>query len=705
MDIFSHYQQIDLTSDQHNALEQLQMFLESDKHVFILQGYAGSGKTTLLKGLIGYLNQLKKQFQVMAPTGRAAKILREKTGHGKTIHRGIYNFEELKTESKDDDHTLHYYFPIKENDNIGEILIVDESSMISSRESNNELFTFGTNILLNDLMTYSQIPNSKTKIIFVGDPAQLPPVGDSESKALEVEYFQKMGVKATSCVLKEVVRQSENLLLQNAFKFRSLIENKEINQIELDFDNYSFEKINSQDITAKYVALFPNPELEQSAIIAFSNAQCLAYNNAVRKKIFPNIKSITAGDILIVLNNNYHLYHTELLNGLQIKVMEASENIISRKNIPVYETINGKRIKKYITLDFREVAVRLKNDDQEIKCLIIDSLLNSPYRDLTVLEFKALYIDFVMRFEEKQKINKEKSTPFYKVGSEEFKAELQTDPFYNAVRVKYGYAITCHKAQGGEWDIVFVDYLGRNSLKEEPLRWSYTATTRAVTKCYAANTPNVTKFTEFSIGEIQSVKKAAPNALAIDNIPLSPFHNEIQAKCKSMKYWEISKKLLNTPFKIETVQSFGDFRERYSISYDDEIGKFDVIHNGAGLFNDFSSSNNQKKEWHSELLEVLNAPFSMIFNINYRPSSGLLEQLFGLMNSICSDEGIIITNIEEKASNFFVNYYLKTDAKFAMIQFYFNQKGQLTRALPKSMSVGHDNMLENLLVKLKNHVK
>ena len=98
MDIFSHYQQIDLTFDQHNALEQLQMFLESDKHVFILQGYAGSGKTTLLKGLIGYLNQLKKQFQVMAPTGRAAKILREKTGHGKTIHRGIYNFEELKTE-------------------------------------------------------------------------------------------------------------------------------------------------------------------------------------------------------------------------------------------------------------------------------------------------------------------------------------------------------------------------------------------------------------------------------------------------------------------------------------------------------------------------------------------------------------------------------------------------------------------------------
>ncbi len=704
MDIFSHFQQINLTSDQHNALGKLQLFLESETQVFILQGYAGSGKTTLLKGLIGYLNQLRKQFQVMAPTGRAAKILREKTGYGKTIHRGIYNFDELKTDSKDDDHTLHYYFPVKNNDNIGEILIIDESSMISSRESNNELFTFGTNILLNDLMTYSQIPNSKTKIIFVGDPAQLPPVGDSESKALEVEYFQKMGVKATSCVLKEVVRQSENLLLQNAFKFRSLIENKEINQIEFDFDNFSFEKINSQDITSKYVALFPNPELEQSAIIAFSNAQSLEYNNAIRKEIFPNIKSVTSGDILIVLNNNYYLYHTELLNGLQIKVMEASDNIISNKNIPVYETVNGKRIKKYITLDFREVTVRLKDDDQEIKCLIIDSLLNSPYRDLTTLEFKALYIDFVMRFQEKQKLNKDKGLPFYKVGSKEFKDELRTDPFYNAVRVKYGYAITCHKAQGGEWDIVFVDYFGRNSLKEDPLRWSYTATTRAVKKCYAANTPNVTKFTEFSVVKTQIVTNAPSNALAIDNIPLSPFHNETQAKCKSLKYWEISKKLLNTSFKIETVQSFGGYQERYSISYDDEMGKFDVMHNGAGLFNDFSSSNNQKKEWHSELLEILNAPFSVIFNINYRPSSELLEQLYGLMNSICSDEGITITNIEEKTNNFFVNYYLKTDAKFAMIQFYFNKKNQLTRALPKTMSDGRDDMLENLLIKLNNHM-
>ena len=190
-----------------------------------------------------------------------------------------------------------------------------------------------------------------------------------------------------------------------------------------------------------------------------------------------------------------------------VKVMEVNGEIISRRNIPVYDTVNGKRIKKYVNLDFRRITIRPENFPSEIQCFIIDSLLNSPERDLSLLEMKALYIDFVMRFNSQQERKKELGQAFYKEGSEEFKQQLKTDPYYNALRVKYAYAITCHKAQGGEWDTTFVDYFGRTSLKNDPLKWSYTATTRARKKCYAANAPHLSDFSHFKVSPFGGLNK------------------------------------------------------------------------------------------------------------------------------------------------------------------------------------------------------
>jgi hypothetical protein len=147
--------------------------------------------------------------------------------------------------------------------------------------------------------------------------------------------------------------------------------------------------------------------------------------------------------------------------------------------------VNGEKVKKVVTLDFREITVELQNNNTQVKCLIIDSLLHSIHRDLSVIEIKALYINFVMRFREVQNKRKQEGLSFFKVGSLEFREALKTDPFYNALRVKFGYAITCHKAQGGEWDKVFVDYTGRVSLKKDPMRWCYTATTRGIKTVYA----------------------------------------------------------------------------------------------------------------------------------------------------------------------------------------------------------------------------
>ena len=180
MKIFNHFQHINLTINQRIALEELHAFIENDNQIFILQGYAGSGKTTLLKAFVEYLKSLQKQYQLMAPTGRAAKILRDKTGTGRTIHSAIYNLKNLEAVNSDSDevadHSLKYIFPIDLNNSDESILIVDEASMISSKESKNELFDFGTNILLDDLLTYTFSSNKNNKIIFVGD---LCPAGSS----------------------------------------------------------------------------------------------------------------------------------------------------------------------------------------------------------------------------------------------------------------------------------------------------------------------------------------------------------------------------------------------------------------------------------------------------------------------------------------------------------------------------------------------
>lgn len=708
MNIFNHFQHINLTNDQRSTLEKLVVFLDSDDSIFILQGYAGSGKTTLLKGVIDYLKNQGKQFDVMAPTGRASKILRDKTGYGQTIHRTIYNFEELKTiqnRENQEDHSFQYIFPIRQNGNVGRVLIIDEASMISSRESKNELFTFGTDILLNDLLTYSGVPNSSNKIIFVGDPAQLPPVGDNSSKALTPEYFEGLNIKTQSVSLKEVMRQQNNTILKNAAKIRTVLETEIRNELSLDYDNTCFIKAQSNDIVSQYAEQFPVPELGQGVIIAFSNAQCLQYNRAIRKEILPGNDTIATGDLLIFNQNNYHTYSVDLMNGEMAKVMAVDTEVTQRKNIPVYETINGKRTKKHITLDFRKISLRIERYSEEIECLIIDSLLNSPNRDLTVSEMKALYIDFIIRFQEEQKKREKEGIEVYSVYSEEFNDELKADPYFNALRVKYGYAITCHKAQGGEWNTVFVDYYGRTSLEKEPLRWSYTATTRAIEKCYATNAPNITLFSRFEIGEIQSLTSIPANVLALNNIPLSPYHSERQHKAKSLKYWEISEKLEESPFQIISVQSLGEYQERYTISFEDEISQFVSHHNQAGLFNDFQPVNQKQYPWHNDLLLLLNAPFNdTIYNIDHTPSIPVLDKLYGLMQSVCNEEKIVITNIEERANNYFVQYYLKTNAKCALIQFYFNGKEQLTRALPKSTESAEDEKLVKLISKIKTYV-
>lgn len=707
MNIYNHFDNLTLTIDQRNALEKLSAFLESDDSIFILQGYAGSGKTTLLKGFVDYLKSLQKQYQLMAPTGRAAKILREKAGSGKTIHSSIYNLQRLEAINSDSDevadHSIKYYFPNDLTHNNERILIVDEASMVSSKESKNELFDFGTNILLDDLLTYAFSTNKNNKIIFVGDPAQLPSVGDNNSWALDLEHFKQLGYSGNMEVLTEVKRQENNLILKNATEIREVLNSHPRNELTLEFDDTSFLKLASIDVIDKYVDLYPRPEIGDGVIISYSNAQCYHYNYTIREALYPNQKDILPGDLLLINNNNYHTYPTELYNGDIAKVVDRSETI-ETLSAPIWVVKNGEKVRITISLEFRKITIRVPQYDGEIHCYIIETLLNSIDRDLTVDMLKALYINFVMRFNDEQERRQKSGLPKHKVGSEEFKQALKADPYYNALRVKYGYAITCHKAQGGEWDKVFVDYSGRIGLFNDALRWCYTATTRAINTLYAINPPHFTTFSKLKFSGVVSINKIPKNALSLNHVNTSPFHKAEDHKGKSLKYWEVKEKLEDDIFEIQNVESSG-YLERYTL-IDTANLKYTIqaSHKESGHFIDtFKVQNASSTALEKRLEDIFNENMGGAFHINYTPSLNHLQILHSIMRETCAGLDITITNIEEQVDKYFVIYYLRTDSLSSYIQFYFKGNGNYSTAMPKTFQCGNDKKLNLLIENLTNY--
>lgn len=707
MNIQTPFQNLSLTSGQLNALQKLSDFINSDDRIFILQGYAGTGKTTLLKGFIEYLESLQKQYQLMAPTGRAAKILRDKTGVGRTIHSTIYNFNELEAINAESeevaDHSLKYFFPVDLSNSDEQILIVDEASMISSKETKNELFDFGTNILLDDLLNFAFSSNKNNKIVLVGDPAQLAPVSDNNSWALDLEYLKNLGHPGKMEVLTEVRRQENNFILKNATKIRGVLNSLHRNELKLEFDNSTFIKLGNIDVIDKYVESYPQPEIGDGVIISYSNAQCYHYNYAIREVLYPNQKNILPGDLILINNNNYHTYAAELYNGDIAKVVDCSEKS-ETLSAPVWTLKNGKREKETITLDFRRLTIRIPNYDGEIPCYIIETLLNSIDRDLSVEMTKALYINFVMRFNEEQETREKSGLKKHKVGSEEFKQALKADPYYNALRVKYGYAITCHKAQGGEWDKVFVDYTDRIGLFNDALRWCYTATTRAVKTLYAINPPHFTNFSKLKFTIITSVNRIPNKALSLNQVNTSPFHKPEDHKCKSLKYWEIKEKLEGELFEIYDVTSSG-YLERYILKdLQNQSYIIQASHKESGHFIDtFKILNGSGTPLERKLEDLFNENTDRLFLIDYNPNLDHLQILHSIMRESCAELEIIITNIEEQVGKYFVNYYLQTDSIFSSIQFYFKENGNFSTAMPKTFQCENDTKLKLLIDKLSNY--
>lgn len=690
-----------LSDQQQQALRKITHFIDDkDKQIFVLKGYAGTGKTTMIKEILPVLQNHGKIVKLMAPTGRAAKILSEKTGYGaSTIHKTIYQLSHLQDALHDEagnkiKETLknserangvddfEFYFgirPLEQNETPDRLVcIIDESSMISSRKASNETIHFGTDVLLDDLFTYGN-PNKGAKYIFVGDPAQLPPVGDNKSAALDETHFCSIGLACDSFELTDVLRQpSGSAILSNAMKIRNLLGSDERCELAFDRVNGEVEDITSLDIIDTFSAKYPTPQLGSSVVICYSNAKVRDYNDLIRQRYFDDISAPHVGDVIQIVKNN-HSY--DLYNGDFAQITYVSDNL-QTESAPVWANIGNERKRIVVELAFRDVHV-LTYDGRNISCKIIESLLNNSHPGLTPIETTALYINFRMRH------------PEYK-SSKEIQLGLAEDPYFNALCVKYGYAITCHKAQGGEWDTVYVDYQGRTGLNDDSLRWAYTATTRASHHLYGVLMPNLCLLDKLTINPISKTSKIAKDALKvtdmgeIESLPMNA------TNCQKAKYLSATKALSLIGCSISRVE-FYQYVDRYYIVTTNGEKAYNLQYNGAGIYT--SAKPLGLFDEDISVVDALMDDSEYLFNISYNTDSETLKKLYHMMLSYCDELDIKITNIAE--ASYQVIYHLKTDGIHSVIPFFYNAKKVITYAAPQSDLGEEDRKLQALICKLR----
>jgi ATP-dependent exoDNAse (exonuclease V) alpha subunit len=455
---------ITLNHDQDIALLKFKIFLNSNDQVFILKGYAGTGKTTMIKEMIAYLNTVKRQPILMASTGRAARILFEKTNFpSETVHRTIYHIEETGVDEELEYRYTRFALHTSEVSTEA-VFLCDESSMLSNKLIFSNELSFGSGRLLADLITHI----GKRKIVFVGDPSQLPPINSFSSPALSSEFFKKeFDFIVHEASLTQIMRYKANSgKYENTVRLREAIEeNRAMNNPKIyargknDIHVYSSE----DQLVISFAALVKVYGIDQMCCIAHSNNKVFELNFNIRRILFKGkTHKINIGEPLLIIQNNYLF---GLFNGDSVEVIEVKDEVENR-----------------VGIDFRWVEVQTFDKDGMVrkKCLIVDNLLHMNLVGLNNEQETKLYQDFVIRMKNIGVLEKTEKFIYY----------LKNDMYLNALKVKFGYAMTCHKAQGGEWPHVFLSldkYLFVKIPKPELHRWLYTALSRASNNVYIAN--------------------------------------------------------------------------------------------------------------------------------------------------------------------------------------------------------------------------
>jgi len=446
------------TDDQSVSLKKIARYICEDTNdvIFLLTGYAGTGKTSVISAVVKTLDLLRMRSVLLAPTGRAAKVLGSYSGRqALTIHKKIYR----QKSSKDGMGS----FMLDKNKHKDTYFIVDEASMISNLSS--ETSIFGSGKLLDDLLEYVY-SGTDCKLILVGDSAQLPPVGSALSPALDPKVLAEYGFGLITTELKQVVRQSESSgVLMNATRVRLQIAENDLVHPTIDCENFKdVIRLSGEELIDEISSSYGTCGLEGTIIVVNSNKQANRYNQGIRNRIFLREEEISPGDMVMVVKNNYFLVEEDEEGPGFI----ANGDIAEVKKIRKYEERYG--------FKFAEMTLRFPDYDFEVESKVLLDVLHLDTPALPPDRNKELfknvlddYLDIRIRRKQYDAVKK--------------------DPWFNALQIKFAYAVTCHKAQGGQWERVFIDQgmFNRNDITIDYLRWFYTALTRSTDRVYLVN--------------------------------------------------------------------------------------------------------------------------------------------------------------------------------------------------------------------------
>lgn len=471
-----------LSEKQQHVLQQLIEFFHSTDSCFVLKGYAGTGKTTMLKHVARYLQMKEMPFQLVAPTGRAAKNIYERLKdevvvNPITVHSFLYEKIALPLMIKDDDeiddNELRLVFRLRKLElPFNQVLIVDEASMLSHITQEQEHLVFGSGNVFKDLLEYMSLDNSRRKVLFIGDDMQLPPIGSSESSVLQPKYLEQyISGKIPFAELTEVFRQKEGGILANATRLREEITRDKYDYFPIKHNDFDIFNLSFENALKQYREVFG----KQSIFLAAMNEDVHRINLAFRELKNLHPLKIEQGERLVLMRNSWiagaKVYNGEFISVLDVGKIECIEVSFKKK---------GGGIKK-VELQFQDLIVGFydeANKPTSAKCKILLSKLWEQQSSFNVEDHQALIALFTMQH------------PHIKKNSEQYKEAISLDPYFNVLFVRFGYAITCHKAQGGEWNQVFsLTNMSRNLYCQDSFRWMYTALTRAKQSINFINLP------------------------------------------------------------------------------------------------------------------------------------------------------------------------------------------------------------------------
>ena len=448
----------DATVSQKKVVENLSEYLSSHDYssIFILNGYAGTGKTTLIAALVQVLRAMNIPCVLLAPTGRAAKVLAQYSGtEAHTIHKRIYR------QRTNADYESKYSLDI--NREKGCVFIVDETSMLSDSTPDGQIF--GSGSLLEDLITYVR-SGRQCRLILVGDDAQLPPVGADRSPALDAAAMRSYGEVVYSSMTDVVRQDAASGILRNATALRQMLERGEVEVPHIDLNYPDIESIGGGEFLECLEDAYARYGRDETIVITRSNKRANRFNEGIRRYILSAEEQIESGDRLMVVKNNY--YYTERMEKSPMSFI-ANGDIALLKRIRRFEDFYGFHFADAV-LSFGDYG------DTEIECKILLDTLSSESPSLTREQSRQL-------FDEVEKDYMDTASRLKRF------RQIRENPHYNALQVKFAYAVTCHKAQGGQWRAVFVDrcLFGDEPMTRDMLRWLYTAVTRATEKLYLVN--------------------------------------------------------------------------------------------------------------------------------------------------------------------------------------------------------------------------